>query len=47
MKKTTLALLRQLKEVNVLIELQSGSGRRAATLCFPDLINLAEGKQVI
>jgi len=46
-QKTTLNLLRQLKEANVLMELQPGSGRRAAILCFPDLINLAEGRQVL
>ena len=46
-EKTTLSLLRQLKETGVLMELQPGSGRRAATLCFPDLINQAEGKKVL
>jgi len=46
-EKTTLGLLRQLKEYDVLMELQSGSGRRAATLCFPELINLAEGRAVL
>ena len=46
-EKTTLSLLRQLKEYDVLMELQSGSGRRAATLCFPELINLAEGKALL
>ena len=46
-EKTTLSLLRQLKEYDVLMELQSGSGRRAATLCFPGLINLAEGRSVL
>ena len=46
-KQTTLGLLRQLKEAGVLIELQSGSGRRAATLCFRELINQAEGKTVL
>ncbi len=46
-KQTTLGLLRQLKEADILRELQSGSGRRAATLCFPELINLAEGHKVL
>jgi hypothetical protein len=46
-EKTTPGLLRQLKEAGILRELQSGSGRRAATLCFPRLINLAEGREVL
>ncbi len=46
-KQTTLALLRQLKEEGILLELQSGSGRRAATLCFTELVNRAEGHQVL
>ena len=46
-RQTTLGLLRQLKEADILRELQSGSGRRAATLCFPRLINLAEGHKVL
>ncbi len=45
-EKTTPALLRQLKEAGVLMELQAGSGRRAAVLCFPELLNLAEGREV-
>lgn len=46
-KKTTPSLLRQLKDVGILREIQPGSGRRAATLCFPRLINLAEGRDVL
>ncbi len=46
-KQTTLGLLRQLKEENILLELQAGSGRRAATLCFVELVNRAEGHQVL
>jgi len=46
-EKTTLSLLRQLKDESVLIELQAGSGRRAATLCFADLLNLAEGRTIV
>ncbi|GLR63514.1 Fic family protein [Marinospirillum insulare] len=45
-EKTTPGLLRQLKEAGVLMELQAGSGRRAAVLCFPKLLNLAEGREV-
>lgn len=46
-EKTIPALLRQLKAADILRELQAGSGRRAATLCFPRLINLAEGREVL
>lgn len=46
-EKTAPGLLRQLKEAGILRELQAGSGRRPATLCFPRLINLAEGRDVI
>ncbi|MFA5664905.1 Fic family protein [Castellaniella sp.] len=45
--KTAPALLRQLRDAGILRELQPGSGRRAATLCFPRLVNLAEGKEVM
>lgn len=46
-EKTTPGLLRQLKDAGILREIQAGSGRRAATLCFPRLINLAEGRDVL
>jgi Fic family protein len=46
-EKTTPGLLRQMKEAGFLRELQAGSGRRPPTLCFPRLINLAEGHEVI
>ncbi len=46
-EKTALALLRQLREGDILLELQASSGRRPATLCFPRLINLAEGREVL
>ena len=46
-KPTAMGLLRQLKSKEILKELQSGSGRRAAVLCFPQLINIAEGKEVL
>ena len=45
-QKTTPALLRQLREAGVLLELRAGSGRRAAILCFPELLNVAEGQEV-
>jgi Fic family protein len=46
-EKTAPALLRQLKAAGILRELQAGSGRRPATLCFPRLINMAEGREVL
>ena len=46
-EKTTPGLLRQMKTAGILRELQAGSGQRSATLCFPRLINLAEGKEVL
>ena len=46
-EKTTPGLLRQMKNAGILRELRPGSGRRSATLCFPRLINLAEGKEVL
>lgn len=46
-EKTTPGLLRQMKDAGILRELQPGTGRRPATLCFPRLINLAEGREVL
>ena len=46
-EKTAPALLRQLKAAGILRELQAGSGRRAATFCFPRLINMAAGREVL
>lgn len=46
-EKTAADLLRQLKDAGILTTLQPGSGRRSATLCFPALINMAEGRPVI
>ncbi len=46
-EKTAHGLLRQMKDAGILRELQVGRGRRAATLCFPQLINLAEGREVL
>jgi hypothetical protein len=46
-KATAASLLRQLQEAGVLKVLQKGSGRRPARLCFAELINLAEGREVL
>lgn len=46
-EKTAPALLRQLRDAGILREIQPGSGRRSAILCFPRLINLAEGREIV
>lgn len=46
-KPTAMSLIRQLKAANILEELRAGSGRRAAVLCFPRLVNIAEGRCVL
>ncbi|MBX9703504.1 MAG: Fic family protein [Silvanigrellaceae bacterium] len=46
-KKTAMALLKQLKDQNILSVLREGSGRKASVLCFPKLLNIAEGKEII
>ena len=46
-EKTTPALLRQLREAGVLHDLRPAGGRRAAILCFPQLINVTEGREVL
>ena len=46
-EKTAMGWLRQIRDAGILRELQSGSGRRPATLGFPRLINLAEGREVV
>jgi Fic family protein len=45
--KTTSGLIRQLRDAGILVELRPGSGSRSAVLCFPRLMNLAEGRKVI
>jgi Fic family protein len=46
-KKTGLSLLKQLQNVGVLKALRLPSGRRPAILCFPELLNVAEGKKIL
>jgi len=46
-EKTTPGLLRQMRDAGILRQLPAGSGRRPATLCFPRLVNLAEGREVL
>lgn len=46
-KATAMGLLRQLKENNILKELRAGSGSRPTVLCFPELLNIAEGRTIV
>lgn len=46
-RQTTLLILRQLQKAGVLETLVEASGRRPATLIFPELLNLAEGRRVV
>lgn len=46
-EKTTPDLLRKLKAAGILRELKPGSGRRSAVLCFPSLIDRAEGRKAL
>jgi hypothetical protein len=39
-----MALLKRLRENEILTVLRKGSGRRAAVLCFPTLLDITEGK---
>ena len=44
--QTTRSLLNKMKDADILLELVPGSGKRAARLCFPRLINLVEGRDI-
>ena len=46
-KQTALPILRKLREAEVLHSLREKSGRRSAILAFKELLNIAEGQQVI
>lgn len=46
-KPTAHPLLRQLLDAGLLKQLREGSGRRPAILSFPELLNIAEGRQVL
>lgn len=46
-RATATTLLRQLKGAQILKEVSSGSGRKPAAMCFPALVNAAEGKDVM
>lgn len=44
--KTTPGLIRQLRDADILRELRPAAGRRPAVLCFPALLELAEGRKM-
>jgi Fic family protein len=46
-KPTVTTSIRKLREAGILVEIRPASGRRAAILAFPELLNLAEGKKVL
>ena len=46
-KPTAMSLIRHLKTAEILQELKACSGRRAAVLCFPRLLNIAEGRRIL
>jgi Fic family protein len=43
---TAMRILRVSRDNGMLRDLREGSGRRAAILCFPELLNIAEGQHV-
>lgn len=47
-KKPTLrSLITQLLDADIIVTLKEGAGRRPATLAFPQLLNIAEGREVV
>jgi Fic family protein len=45
-RNTLMTLLRQLKDAGILRTLQEGGGRRPATMVFPEIINIVEGRNI-
>jgi Fic family protein len=45
-KATAHSLLRQLEKEGVIMTIKPGAGRRSAMLAFPELLNIAEGREV-
>jgi len=45
-KATAMTLIRTLKNCNVLVTAREGSGRMPAVMAFPELLNIAEGKEI-
>jgi hypothetical protein len=46
-KQTAMPLLRQIKGAGLLKNLREASGRRAAIMVFPDLLEITEGKRIV
>jgi Fic family protein len=46
-KQTLMPLIRQIKDSGYLKVVQEASGRRAATLAFSELLNIAEGRKIL
>ena len=46
-KKTAMTLIKQLREAGIRTILREWSGRRAVILCFSELLNIAEEKQIL
>jgi len=46
-KQTLMPLIRQIKDAGYLTVVKEARGNQAATLAFPELINIAEGKDVL
>lgn len=46
-KPTANRILTLLRDEGILATVREGSGRRAALYCFPELLNIAEGKKVL
>lgn len=46
-KQTAMVLLRHLKKARILNVLRESSGRQPSVLCFSELVNIAEGREVI
>ncbi len=46
-KPTAMPALRKLRDAGILVPLQESSGRRPAILAFRELLNLAEGREVL
>jgi Fic family protein len=46
-RETSLRMLRLMRDAGILTTVREGSGRRAAILAFPQLLNIAEGRRVL
>lgn len=46
-RNTAMPFLRSLRDAGILVELRAASGRRAAILAFRELLNCAEGREIL